>query len=451
MASTTLPAPTADERSLLEKLLRPIADVRAGEGAVVLLLALNLFLVLSGYYLLKTIRESLILTESGAAVKTYSSAGQALLLLFLVPAFAAFASRVNRVKLLTWVTLFFVSNIFLFRMFGEGRPGMGIAFFLWVGIFNVMVISQFWAFANDLYTPEQGKRLFAVVGLGSNLGAWMGSLYARNFFKALGPYTLMMVAAGILVACLVVAWVANRLQRRQAPPAKAAEGDEPLGRVGAFELLRKDRYLLLIGLLVIVINVVNTTGEYLLGEMAVKASVEQFGSDPSSLDARQRFVGAFYGDFFNWVNLVGFLAQMLLVSRIMAVVGVGGALFVHPLIALTGYLAAAVSPTLGLVRSLKVLDNATDYSLNNTAKQALWLPTSREAKYKAKQAVDSFFFRAGDVLAAGVVWLGQRLAFSVPVFAAVNAVVALVWLAIAWSLGRENRARMAAAAQGSES
>jgi AAA family ATP:ADP antiporter len=436
-----------DERSLLEKLLRPIADVRAGEGAVVLLLALNLFLVLSGYYLLKTIRESLILTESGAAVKTYASAGQALLLLVLVPAFSSFASRVNRLRLVTWVTLFFVSNILLFRLFGPGRPGLGIAFFLWVGIFNVMVISQFWAFANDLYNPEQGRRLFAVVGLGSNLGAWMGSLYARNFFKALGPFTLMLVAAGILVLCVLVTRVANRLQGRKAPREKAAEAELPLGRTGAFELLRKDRYLLLIGVFVVVINVVNTTGEYLLGEMAVKASVEQLGSDPASLDARQRFVGAFYGDFFNWVNLVGFLAQMLLVSRVMTVLGVGGAIFVHPLIALGGYLAMVASPTLGLVRSLKILDNATDYSLNNTAKQALWLPTSREAKYKAKQAVDSFFFRAGDVLAAGVVWIGQRLAFSVPIFAAVNATVALVWLAVAWFLGRENRARMAAATQ----
>src|SRR5262245_53009323 len=102
------------QRSPLEQLLRPLADVQPGEGLVVVLMALNMFLLLSAYYILKTVREALILTQGGAAVKTYSSAGQALLLLVLVPAFAAFASRVNRLQLMRWVTLFFVANIVAF-------------------------------------------------------------------------------------------------------------------------------------------------------------------------------------------------------------------------------------------------------------------------------------------------------------------------------------------------
>ena len=171
---TSAPATLPPERSLVERLLRPVADVRAGEGAVVLLMALNLFLVLSAYYMLKTVREALILTEASAAVKTYASAGQAVLLLVLVPAFGAFASRVNRLKLLTWVTVFFVANIVLFFLLGRTGARLGVVFFIWVGIFNVMAISQFWAFANDIYTPEQGKRLLAVVGVGSSLGAWVG-------------------------------------------------------------------------------------------------------------------------------------------------------------------------------------------------------------------------------------------------------------------------------------
>jgi AAA family ATP:ADP antiporter len=129
-------------RRFPERFLSPIADMHDGETAGVLLLALNLFLVLAAYYMLKTVRESLILTEGGAAVKAYSSAGQAILLLLLVPAFGAFASRVNRIQLLRWVTVFFVSNIALF--FAAGRFGLhvGVPYFLWVGIFNVMVIKQ---------------------------------------------------------------------------------------------------------------------------------------------------------------------------------------------------------------------------------------------------------------------------------------------------------------------
>jgi len=138
--------------------------------------------------MLKTVREALILTQGGAAVKAYSSAGQALLLLGLVRRSASWRHGSNRIRLVRWVTLFFVSNIALF--FVAGRLGLPIAipYFLWVGVFNVMVIAQFWAFANDLYTPEQGKRLFPIVGLGSSLGAWLGSVYAGDAIRAAAPF-----------------------------------------------------------------------------------------------------------------------------------------------------------------------------------------------------------------------------------------------------------------------
>ena len=134
--------------------------------------------------MLKTAREVFILSEGGAEVKSYSSAGQAVLLLFLVPAYGAFASRVNRVQLVQWVTLFFVSHLVLFMLALHAGFKIGIVYFLWVGIFNLMVIAQFWAFANDLYTPEQGKRLFPLIGVGSSLGAWVGSVRAGQLMAA---------------------------------------------------------------------------------------------------------------------------------------------------------------------------------------------------------------------------------------------------------------------------
>ena len=199
---------------------------------------------------------------------------------------------------------------------------------------------------------------------------------------------------------------AARSGRRAA--AKAAEAEQPLGKEGGFELIRKDRYLMLIAALIVVLNVVNTTGEYLLSSKAQQEAGARFGTDEASRRDRQKFMSGFYGDFFGWVNLLGFLAQIFAVSRVIKVLGVGGALFVHPVIALVGYTSMIWAPSLALVRNLKIADNATDYSLNNTVKQALWLPTSREAKYKAKQAVDSFFWRAGDVLSAVVVFVGEK-------------------------------------------
>src|SRR5262245_27628458 len=297
--------------SLLERALRVITDVHAGEGTTVLLMALNLFLVLTSYYMLKTIREALILSEGSAAVKTYSSAGQAVLLLFLVPAFGALASRVRRVMLLRFVTLFFVANILLFFVAGVARLHVGVPFFVWVGIFNVMIVAQYWALANDIYTPEQGKRLFAIVGLGSNIGAWLGAFWASHLIRNLGPYRLLLLAAGVLALCVVVAEVINRRQAERAAGTKAKDDDQPLGKEGGFQLIFKDRYLLLIAVLIVVLNIVNTTGEYILSKLVVQEAIARFGATEAALDARQKFIGGFYGDFFSWVNLASFLLQML--------------------------------------------------------------------------------------------------------------------------------------------
>ena len=137
---------------------------------------------------------------------------------------------------------------------------------------------------------------------------------------------------------------------------------------------------------------------------------------------------------------------MFVVSRVFKFLGVGRSLFIHPIVALVGYLMMLRAPSFAAMGWLKVADNSLDYSLGNTTKQALWLPTSREAKYKAKQAVDSFFVRAGDVLQAGIVFIGERLALTVPAFAAVNVVLVGGWLAVVALLNSTSTQKAAAAA-----
>ena len=421
-------------KTLIERVLSPIADVRQQEVTSALLLTLLMFLVLAAYYELKTAREVFILSQGGAEVKSYSSAGQALLLLVLVPAYGAFASKVNRERLVTWVTLFFVSNVLLFALAYQAGLRIGIPYFLWVGIFNVMVIAQFWALANDLFTPAQGKRIFPLIGVGSSLGAWVGSVRAGQVVSTSGPLRLLLGAAALLVVCTLLARLAGRHARKTESVEQAAVADKPLGKEGGFELIRKDRYLLLIALLTVLLNVVNTSGEYLFGRYVVEQAQALHGAGAEAAAARERFIGETYSSLFSAVNLVGFLLQMFVVSRVFKYLGVGKSLFIHPIVALVGYLSLATAPSLALMRMLKIADNSIDYSLGNTTKQALWLPTSREAKYKAKQAVDSFFMRAGDVLQAGVVFIGERLALAVPAFAAVNLVLVAGWLAVAAAL-----------------
>lgn len=440
------PAPPGP--SLLERGLSLLAEVREGEAVTALLLMLNVFLLLMAYYILKTVREPLILAGGGAEIKSYSSAGQALLLMFIVPLYGSIASRFKRIQLINTVTLFFISNLVIFYFLAHLKVPLGVIFYLWVGIFNVLVIAQFWAFANDLYTEEQGKRLFAIIGFGSSLGAVVGPKFAGWLFRPLGAYLLMLVAAGILgISILLGNWVNTRERRRlsrgqagqgdvsKSPPS----GDTPLGKEGGFQLIYQQRYLLLIALMMLVLNFVNTTGEFILGKTVSLNARRAVTSGSSQGLTEAEIIGQFYSDFFFWVNLVGALIQMFAVSRIFKYLGVRGALWFLPVTALGGYTLLSFVPILRLVRFTKILENSMDYSVQNTARQALFLPTSREAKYKAKAAIDTFFMRTGDALSALLVFVGTRLAFHVEKFAFINIMLVIVWLFVTLGIARQHK------------
>jgi len=429
-------------KSAVEKLLCLFADVRAGEGLSALLLGLNVFLLLTGYLLLKTVREPLILTEGGAEVKAYSAGGQAILLLLAVPFYGWVGTLVNRLKLIVGLNLFFATNLVLFSALGRAGMHVGVVFYIWLGIFNVFVISQFWAFANDVYTEGQGRRLFPLVAFGASLGAvvgaWLAATLSRGFKS---PYELMLLAAVLLLVSIAIILAVDRRETRRGGPEAAREAAEPLGPEGGFQLLAHDRYLLWIAVLTVLLNVVNTSGEYLLSRLLQNESILRYGGAAASLAERQRFIAVFMGDYLTWTNAVGLLMQLLLVSRLIRYAGVRKSLFVLPCISLTCYSVIAVAPVLALVRVLKVAENSTDYSLQNTVRQALWLPTTREAKYKAKAAVDTFCTRMGDVLAAGVVFAAISTHAGLPAVAGCSIVLALFWLLAASRIAKEHRKR----------
>jgi AAA family ATP:ADP antiporter len=420
----------------LEKLLSVFADVRAGEGFSVLVLAVNVFLLLFAYYLLKTVREALILSEGGAAVKSYSAGAQALVLIAMVPLYGWLGSKVSRIRLLTGLTAFFIINLAGFALIGATGAHLGIAFYIWLGVFNVFAVSQFWAFANDLYTEAQGKRLFPLIGVGSSLGAWFGAWAAGQMVKAysLTPFQLMWTGAGLLAVCLALTWLVNRRETKEPTSEMAQHADKALGAQDGFKLIFASRYLTLIAVLIVLLNIVNSCGEFLLSNVVT----EQAAALPDRA-AKQRFIGEFYANFFAWVNAVGAFLQMFVASRLFQVAGVRGSLFVLPSIALVSYSVLAVAPVLAVVRIAKIFENSTDYSIQNTVRQALFLPTSREAKYKAKAAIDTFFMRFGDVLQAGVVKVGTEIGAGLAGFAWFNVALTLAWLWIAARLGRDHR------------
>lgn len=443
---------TERPKSPLDRLLSLGADVRAGEGGTVLLLALNGFLLLAAYYAIRPVRSALLLPIEvrlpngsivpGTEITAYLGAVLAGLFLFIVPLYGAIATRVTRIKLINSVTSFFIATLLLFFALvsaGAYPTVVAITFYLWIGVFSLMVIAQFWSFANDLYTPEQGKRLFAIVGFGGSVGAAVGALLTSQLSRQLGVGPMMLIATAILGACVLLTNVIHardrRVQTDRAGSVRAPE--QSIGGRGGFQLVLSSRYLLAIGLLTLISNLVNTNGNYILN--ATVAGMAEDAARTGGASEAQVILATMAGVDF-WQNVLAMAIQFFLVSRIFKYLGVGGALFVLPLIALGSYSLFALAPVLSMIRIAKITENATDYSLQNTVRRALFLPTSREAKYKALQAVETFFWRAGDMLSSVAVLVFIRwLQVSTQTYAGVNILAVAVWLGLAAFLARENR------------
>lgn len=438
----TLSIPRPVSKPAPERFLSLFTNIRAGETTTALILAVNVFLLLGTYYLLKTVRESLILSENGAEIKSYAAAAQAALLLVIVPLYGKLGTKVNRVKLIGWVTGFFILNLIAFSAVGNAGRHVGVAFYIWLGIFNVLVIAQFWAFANDIYTEEQGKRLFPMIGVGGALGAWLGAAWSGHLFRAVGPNMVMLIGAVGLLICVALTVLVNARERTNADAVRASRSEERLGAEGGFRLVLANRYLRLIAILVVLENVVNSVGEYLFGRLVVHHAEAIVGAGPQT----KPMIASMYAGYFSWFNLIGLLMQLFLVSRLFRWVGVRGALFFLPSVSLASYSLVSLFPFLNVVKFGKIIENSTDYSVQNTTRQGLYLPTSREAKYKAKAAIDTFFWRVGDLLQAGIVLLGTLLAIGVRGYALVNVGLAVLWLLIAAAIRGEGKRRYGIAA-----
>jgi len=208
----------------------------------------------------------------------------------------------------------------------------------------------------------------------------------------------------------------------------------------------KHRYLTLLAAFSIVFTLVNTNGEYMIGASVnqwITSAVEGHGpfeSEAALKTFEDQMGNAFYGGFYFYVNLFSALLQMFVVSRLVRYLGLGPTFFVLPVIAFMGAAGIALFPVLTVVRLSKIAENSTDYSINNTARQMLWLPTTTEMKYQAKQAVDTFFVRMGDVgSAAMVAVLAGALGLGIRAFAVANLLVVLAWLLVARAILRERR------------
>ncbi len=368
----------------------------------------------------------------------------ALVLMLLVPVYGAVRRRLDGARLLKAVTLFFAATMLLFAAAAWAGVSIAFVFFVWVSIYGVMIASQLWAFAADTFNLKSGQRLFPVIMVGANLGALAGAKCAQLAVAALTPVGLMLVATLALLATM--AWPGPEgAAVPDGSRAIAAEHGKPVPRLlGGIGLVLRDSYLRMIALLVVLLNWINTTGEFILADFVQRDAARQAVASGGALDPGT-IIAAFYGNFQFWVTLVGLSIQLFLVARIYRVFGVRGALLIHPAVVAIGYGLLALSPLLGgfvpiftLLRLVKIAENATDYSLMNTTRHALFLPVDRDAKYEGKTAIDTFFWRFGDLVQAGVVFAGINwFGWAAHTFAGLNLLLALVWVGLAAMIGRE--------------
>jgi len=460
----------------LERFLQLFTEVKAGEGSTAMLMFANVFLILCAYYFVKPLREGWIAISdieglTKMEVKAYSSFFQAFFLLFIVGFYSRLSDKWTRATLVTRSTLFCISNMIIFWFFQPGLffgalPVSGIIFYLWVGMFGVFVVAQFWTFCADVYNDEVGKRLLPLIAIGATSGAAFGSEIVDVLVGSslLPTESLLLVGTIPLFASIALTRVVDArlrtavgLTQIESDSASDAIAQKPveipedqsqqgLGfLLNGAKLIFKSRFLLAIAMLTLLNNWVNTNGENLLfkvveDNLAEQAVQQNIVGARAVLEFVRDGTTAFYGNFFFWVNIVALLLQSLVASRLLKYGGFGAIIMVLPVIALISYSVMALVPILAIVKLMKIAENSTDYSINNTARHVLWLPVDSASKFHGKPAIDTLYVRVGDGFAALTVLIGVNvLALSTTQFFVFNIFLVLIWLYFALMLTRERR------------
>jgi AAA family ATP:ADP antiporter len=448
-----------------ERFLRIFADVHPREGVTCLILISNIFLILAAYYMIKPVREGWLAVTDIAGftkleIKAYSAFAQSLLLLAILPTYARLAARWTRRKLILRVGGAFALALVGFwltqpNLLLGNVPLTGILFYLFVGIFSIALVAQFWAFCTDIYGAERGARLFPVIAIGAALGSTLGSWLGEELVKlpAIEAFDLILIAlVPLLIALGLAAWTDRRgtygdpsgwtTERWSQPAAPANDGP--------YDLIFKHRYLTVTALMIMVFTWVVSSGDNILFGIVQETLAEDlrgFSDDPVLFRAAlNEATTAFYSDLYFWINLATLILQSFVVSRILSAGGMQALLYTTPFISLAAYASMAFVPILGVIKVLKVAENSSVLSIHNTARQMLWLPTTKEMLYQAKPTVDTLFVRLGDGLAALTILIGTRVFhFGNMGFVIFNIVLVIAWILISVYLHREHKRWKAAA------
>jgi AAA family ATP:ADP antiporter len=398
---------------------------------------LYFFCLLSAYYVMRPMREAMAVA-SGPETIPYLFTGTFIAMLVATPIFGWIASRYARRRFLPWVYYFFVVNILLFYaaftyMIERDMDyvWLGRVFFIWISIFNLYVVSVFWSFMADIYTKEQGRRLFGMISAGGSLGAVIGGAATSLLVTRIGFENLLPVSAALLMLAVFCIgrlrhWV--EIEHRDEIESTAAS-ERPLGGnpLAGITHVLGSRYFLAMAVASAIASLLGTA-LYMFGAELVEEAIT---------DANERT--RFFSNMNLWQNVLAVLGQFFVVRHVVGRFGLGASLVLLPLLSVVGFVWLALEPTLMVVAVLTVLRRALGFAFSKPTSDMLYSVVSDEEKYKAKNFIDTTLYRGGDLV--GTWGIRALSGFGIAGISLLMLPFALVWALIALWLGRDYERR----------
>lgn len=428
---TSLPTNDTPRASTLQALL----NLRRDEVMPVLLAGLFFFCILTALMLLRPARDALGM-ERGIDSVRWLFIGTAVVTLAVNPVFGWLVARFRRLQAVGATYGFFALSLAGFwglLVFAPGAVGArsGQVFYVWFSVFNLFVTMVFWALMAERFSSDQGKRFFALISVGGTAGAIFGPWLAGRLAEPLGTPALLLIAAGFLLLALAVAWqlVRSAPERIDQDPAESNAAGMHRERIGGsawagFRAVFRSRYLTAIAGYVLLMTVVATFIYFTRLQMVAAVT--------DDLDART----AIFGNIDMWTQVAVLVLQLTMTGKIIQRFGLGVALAILPVATAVGFIGLAIYGSFVVLVLLEATNRAVQRGITRPAREALFTVASREDKYKAKAFIDTFVYRAGDVVGAQTEGALGRLGLAMGGLAGVVVPLALVWAALALWLGR---------------
>ncbi len=423
----------ADDRAggFLYALLRRVIAVQPVEVPALAWAWLYIFSVLSSYYIMRPIRDQMGVAGGVNNLQWLFTGTLAGMLLLNVP-FATLVKTLPRTRFIPIVYRFFAANILLFALvlhFADIAQSVwvGRAFFIWISMFNLFVVSVFWSLIVDVFNSEQGKRLFGFIAAGATIGAICGSSITASLASH-APTPVLLIGATCLLELAVLS-VRGLSRQSQALHARPHEDvNRPVGGhvLAGITHPFKSPYLANVSLFMLLFTITSTF-LYFQQASVVRDNFSDRGAQT-----------AFFASIDLTVNIITLVVQLFFTGRILGMLGVGLTLAILPALTVIGFSTLAVMPAVSTLVVFQVLRRSSDYAIARPTREVLYTVVPREDRYKAKNFIDTVVYRAGDQVGAWSYALIAMLGFGTPAIAATAIALASLWLFNGWWLGRRH-------------